>query len=232
MDGSGIIFIPVTYNFSALLFPIDVLPSASIRHAVDERCIAVLRIPPFLDDSGRTAAVICDFLVGLGSNTLGIVVLHNAIPSLTADIIVDGFIRSTIKDLLKQGRLDDEVPDIGLVLNRHESHAAGRARLLAHEDKTRHGDALAVADSVEIDTADHAAPLQLVPQEGDRMVPEREAFRAVILDHPTPLGHRHERCIRFGDLRAEYTSHCFVPGLCHSSSCLIQRSPQLAVLKV
>ena len=94
--------------------------------------------------------------------------------------------------LLEPIRREDQVRYAGLVLDGDEHHPLGRARLLPDQHDPRHHDLATVPSGGQV-TAGHHAPLpQDRPQEGDRVLPESQPDRVVVLDHLTALQHRRE----------------------------------------
>ena len=87
-------------------------------------------------------------------------------------------------------RPDDNVGNVGLVLERHEDDAFG-ARHLARQDKASNGDPAVLRHSLAavIHIAHDAEPREAIAEEGDGMLLQRQAGRQVVLRHV--LAERH-----------------------------------------
>ena len=95
--------------------------------------------------------------------------------------------------LLEQVGPDHEVGDVGLVLQRDEHDALGRARLLADQHQAGKIDPATVLHRAKIRAQHYLAQAQLVAEERQRMRAQRQADRAVILHYLGALAHRRER---------------------------------------
>src|SRR3546814_11052305 len=84
---------------------------------------------------------------------------------------------------------DDEIRDMGLVLERDEHDALGRSRLLAHEHDAGAIDPAPVIHALQFLAADHLPRAQLVAKAGARAGAQRQARRTLILDHPSAFAH-------------------------------------------
>ena len=95
--------------------------------------------------------------------------------------------------LLEDLRPDHEVGDAGLVLQRDEQHALGRAGPLADQHDAGGLQPAAVAGAHGLGTGDDPPAPQVLAQEGDRMLPQRQAEMAVVRDDLAAGGHRPKR---------------------------------------
>ena len=84
---------------------------------------------------------------------------------------------------------DDEIGDVGLVLERDEHHTLGRTRLLADEHDSGEFDVAPVPDGLQRLAGDHPPRRQLVAQERKRMGAQAQARGAIILDHLGTVTH-------------------------------------------
>ena len=84
----------------------------------------------------------------------------------------------------------DAISDAGLILDRYEQDALGRAGALTNEDHPGDLDIAAIPDMGEIRAADDAHATKLFAQEAQRMRAQRKLQRSIILDDLTPFRHR------------------------------------------
>ena len=95
--------------------------------------------------------------------------------------------------LLEERRPDDEIGDVGLVLDGDEHDALGRTRFLPHQHEARHRHPLAVARRLQGLARAVFVSLELRPQESHGMPAQGETLRSIILHDFTTLGHGRER---------------------------------------
>ena len=98
-------------------------------------------------------------------------------------------------------RPDDDVGDVGLVLERHEDDAVGGARLLADEHEPGDGDHLVLAQAfvAQLRIAPRAKAREAVAEEADGVRLERQAGRQIILRHVLAECHRRQRDLGLGE---------------------------------
>ena len=96
-------------------------------------------------------------------------------------------------EALEQLRPDDDIGDVGLVLDGHEDHAARRAGPLADDGEAGDGDAAAAPRVAERLVRDDAAGGEARPDERHRMRLQRQAEIAVVVDDMLPDRHRRQR---------------------------------------
>src|SRR3546814_21117567 len=103
---------------------------------------------------------------------------------------------------------DDEIRDMGLVLERDEHDALGRSRLLAHEHDAGEIDPAPVLHALQFLAADHLARAQLVAKEAERVGAPRQARGTLILDPPGAFAHRPQQRPLFPPLPLEPPGPC------------------------
>ncbi len=82
-------------------------------------------------------------------------------------------------------RPDNDVGDVGLILERHEHHAFRGARPLPHQDQAGDGDSLVLPQFIVTQrrVAQRAERVEAVAEEAHGMFFQRKPGRHVILDH-------------------------------------------------
>ena len=90
---------------------------------------------------------------------------------------------------LEHLRPDDEVRDARLVLDRDEHDALGGPRPLTDEHEARNLNPASVPRGHRLGAGDVTAASKLGPEGRDRMLAERQADVAVVLDHLAALRH-------------------------------------------
>ena len=105
--------------------------------------------------------------------------------------------------LFEEGRPDDEICDVGFVLDGDEHDAFGRTRLLPHEHQPRNRHPLAVADPLKSLASHYPPGVEILPEEGDRMPAQRETLGSIIFHNLPALGHGRQTNVRLDGFRSE-----------------------------
>ncbi|MDF2813013.1 MAG: hypothetical protein K0S56_4044 [Microvirga sp.] len=105
--------------------------------------------------------------------------------------------------LLEEGRPDDEVRNVGFVLDGHEHDPFGRPRLLPHEHQPRDRHPLTVTYRLEPLAAHYSSRIEVLSEKSNRMLAKCETFGAIILHNLPPLRHRREQDFRLDGFRPQ-----------------------------